>query len=123
MHLLQIIAKILLIMFAFPALGLLSFHGGAWAGIGATLLITVIGVVITLVTLPLIVGWLLASTLGGPLGVRLAAFGISTGIYTVSLYATAGMMSSLALVGFGPTVLAAAILGIVTALLQPSRSN
>lgn len=126
MALIRFAAKVLLVMFALPALGLIAFNGGIWTGLGAALLIGIVGVFATVVLLPAIFVGLFAmlgaSVVAGSFGARLVGFGIETGIYAVTLGIVAWMLSGVALVGFWPTIGAAAILAIVSNILTVHKS-
>jgi hypothetical protein len=126
MALIRFAAKVLLVMFALPALGLIAFHGGIWTGLGAALLIGIVGVFATVVLLPAIFVGLFAmlgaSVVAGSFGARLVGFGIETGIYAITLGIVAWMLSGVALVGFWPTIGAAAILAIVSNILTVHKS-
>jgi hypothetical protein len=128
MFLLRLIATTLLIMFAFPALGLMSFEGGVLGGLGAALLTFVMSFVVVLASLPLLatvgLGAILAGgAAGGPLGARAVQFGLHTAINTGTLSLTAWVLGGVTLLGFWPTVGAAAILAIVQVILTPTSSN
>ena len=118
-----LIATLLLIVFAFPALGLLSFEGGLLGGLGASVMTAIAGFVVILVTLPLLSTFGLGAVLaggaaGGALGARVASFGVLTALNTSTLYLSAQVLSSVTIIGFWPTVGAAAILGVVQRILD-----
>lgn len=128
MWLIRLIAITLLIMFAFPYLGLLGFHGGVLGGIGAAVLTVVVDFCVTVVLFPLLATFGLGAiaaggVLGGQLGARVVGFGITTGLYTLALYAVAAMLSGVALIGFWPTVGAAALLSLVSVVLARRQST
>lgn len=122
LFILRFVATVLLMMFAFPALGLVQFDGGIGLGLGASALVAVIGTVVAIVSLPLLltfgVGALLAgAATGGQLGVRLVGFGLGTAINAATLGLVAWMLAGVTLIGFWPTIGAAAILALVQTVL------
>lgn len=128
MFILRLIATTLLIMFAFPALGLMGFEGGVLGGLGAAVLTAVMTFVVVLVSLPVLAtfgaGAILAGgAAGGAVGARVVSFGLHTAINTGTLYLTAWILSGVTLIGFWPTVGAAAILGLVQVILTPRSDS
>lgn len=119
--LIRFAAKVLLFMFALPALGLVTFTGGIWTGLGAALLVGIMGVVAAIGLLPLLAAVGLASAAGGRLGLMLGSFVIGTIVDSVAIAAVAWLLGGLALIGFWPTVFAGAILGAVNALFTPAQ--
>jgi hypothetical protein len=128
MTLIRFIVKTIFIMFVLPALGLLAFHGGLGYGLLASLLVSIVGTVVTIFLIPLLLTGGLATlfagaALGGQLGVRLASFAIETSLYSCTLWLVSCIMSSVVLVGFWPTVGAAAILALVSNVLTSHSSK
>jgi uncharacterized membrane protein YvlD (DUF360 family) len=64
-----------------------------------------------------------AALVAGSFGARLVIFGIETSIYAITLAIVAGIMSSVALVGFWPTIGAAAILAFANNVLSSHSSK
>ncbi len=128
MTLIRFLVKILFIMFILPAFGLIVFHGGFGTGLLTALLLSIVGVFVTLFLIPFLVtgglaAMLAGGALGGQLGARLVSFTIETGLYTVTLSLVAWIMSSVTLLGFWPTVGAAAILALVSNVLTSHKSS
>lgn len=124
---LSFIARVLLFMFALPALGLITFTGGLGTGILAALLVGVVGFFATLVLLPAlagigVVGGLLSGAVGGRLGLILFFTFLGALVEGLAIAGTAYFLPGLALIGFWHTVGAGAILGAVTGLLSPRKS-
>lgn len=128
MLLLRLIAKTLIVLFLLPALGLVTLTGGVWTGLGTVLLVAIGSFGATLLLLPaLATGGALSVVMGGILGGRMGAFlvgfAIQTGIIALALAFAAYLLPGLALLGFWPTVGAAAILGVAGQLLSSHSSN
>ncbi len=128
MGLIRFAAKVLLFMFALPALGLVTFTGGVGTGLLAALLVGVVGFFATIALLPALAtvgvfGAVLAGAAGGRLGLMTFNFALGTLIYSLAIAGVAWILPGLALLGFWPTVGAGAVLGIVTAILTPPRAS
>jgi hypothetical protein len=128
MTLIRFFVKVLFIMFVLPALGLIVFHGGFGYGLLTALLTSVVGLVVAIFLMPLLftgglAALLAGSLLGGAIGARLASFAIETGLYAVTLAIIAAILSGVTLLGFWPTVGAAAILALVSNVLTSHSSN
>ncbi len=126
--LIRLIAKVLLFMFLLPALGLVTFTGGLGTGLLAAILVGFVGAGLTFVLLPAIasigiVGSLLSGAVGGRLGLILFGLFFYSALYALSIAGVAYLLPGLALLGFWPTIGAGAVLGLVSALLTPARSN
>lgn len=124
---LSYIARVLLFMFALPALGLITFTGGVWTGLIAALIVGVVGAVLTLALLPAIagagiVGSILSGAVGGRLGLVLFWCFLGALVEGLAIAGVAYLLPGIALIGFWQTVGAGAILGAVTGLLSPKRS-
>lgn len=127
---LRLIGYTLLIMFAFPALGLMGFQGNILDGLVASVLsVIVTGVVLlVLLCLPGLANFLegmmlLGSYAGGSHGVRVVQLSILTAMNTGTLFLVAWMLDSVSLVGRWPTVGAAVILALLQLYLRPRRSD
>jgi len=125
---LSYIARVLLFMFALPALGLITFTGGIWTGLGAALLVGIVGAVLSLALLPAIagvgiVGSLLSGAIGGRLGLILFWCFLGAVLEGLAIAGVAWLLPGIALIGFWQTVGAGAILGAVTGLLSPSKQS
>lgn len=126
MWLIRLIVKMVLMMLVLPALGLIAFHGGLWTGFIAALLIGVVGVFTTIVMLPALFTVGLFAEIGatlaaGAIGFRLMAFVIETVLFAITLALVAAMLSGVALVGFWPTIGAAAILAVASNVLSSHK--
>lgn len=124
---LSYIARVLLFMFALPALGLITFTGGIWTGLIAALIVGVVGAVLTLALLPAIasagiLGSILSGAVGGRLGLVLFWCFLGALVEGLAIAGVAYLLPGIALIGFWQTVGAGAILGAVTGLLSPKRS-
>lgn len=128
MLLIRLIVKTLLVMFLLPALGLITLTGGLGTSIGTVILVALGSVGATLVLLPLlatggVLSVLAGGVLGGRFGAFLVGFAIHTGITAIALGFAAWLLPGIALLGFWPTMGAAAILGLAGSLLTPHNSN
>ena len=128
MFLIRFVVNVLLFMFALPALGLVTFTGGLGTGFLAALLSIVFGVVAIIGLLPLLatfgtLGALLSGAVGGRLGLVTFNFVLSTLVYAVAIGLVAWVLPGLALLGFWPTMGAAAVLGLVGAVLTPASKS
>lgn len=121
MGLIRFAAKVLLFMIALPALGLVTFTGGIWTGLGAALLVGIVGAVAVIPLFPVLVAVGLASSTGGQLGLRIGGFIIGTIVDSVAIGLVAWMLGGLALIGFWPTVFAGAILGAVNLVFASAK--
>jgi|AGTN01.1.fsa_nt_gi hypothetical protein len=123
MFLIRLAAKVLLFMIALPALGLVTFTGGIWTGLGAALLVSIVGAFAVIPLLPLLAVVGVASATGGRLGLMVGSFVIGTIVDSVAIGLVAWMLGGLALIGFWPTVFAGAILGAVNALFASPKQS
>lgn len=128
----QIIVKMLMLMLVLPALGLISFHGGLFAGLLASVLIAVVGVLMSIPAAVLMstvgsVSVVLARLIGGAEAAVLMVLFLASLMYGAILWGVSCLMpATLILHGFWPTVLAGALLGLVTtgfALRARARGN
>lgn len=123
---LSFIARVLLFMFALPALGLITFTGGLGTGLLAALLVGVVGFFAAIALLPAlagigVVGSLLSGAVGGRFGLVLFWMFLGALLEGLAIAGVAWLLPGIALIGFWQTVGAGAILGAVTGLLSPSK--
>ena len=123
MLLLKLILKALVILWLLPQLGLISFNGGlVWSFI-AVFVVWISTFITTLVLLPWLLtskffGTLFGAALGGRTSAMLFCFAIDTLLISIALVLASALGSGMVLLGFWPTVGAAAVLGITSSVLS-----
>lgn len=114
--------KLLLVMTALPALGLVSLSGGLGTGVLATFGVHALPLLAMILCLPVVqviaVAVEAASFFGGRYGEVLGKFAAGTVVESIAIGAVAGLLPGLELIGFWSTVCAGALFGFIDVILD-----
>ncbi len=118
---LKLVIKTILIMFVFPALGLIAFNGGFFAALFTSIFVGIFYLFTIIVLIPVImsIGVLSVLTgglLAGAFGIQVVGFAIQSVMLAIALTIAACLVPGVILIGIWPTIGAGAILALVAAI-------